>query len=155
MVAPHLRRFFERNPNIDFHTIGTDYRSAMKLPGRHTEWNQDMWAYYQTIDFDIGLAPLIDSVFNRSKSAIKAMEYAALGIPVIASDVDPYRDFVIDGVTGYLVRKDHEWSKRLFELVNDEPMRTEMGRRAKAHAARWTIEEGYGRWVRAYQEVAS
>lgn len=155
MVAPRLRRFFERNPHVDFHTIGTDYRTAMKLPGRHTEWNQDIWAYYQTIDFDIGLAPLIDSVFNRSKSAIKAMEYAALGIPVIASNVEPYREFVVDGETGYLVGDNHLWSKRLYELVNDEAMRTEMGLKAKARAAQWTIEDGYERWVRAYQQIAS
>lgn len=155
LVAPRLRRFFERNPAIDFHTIGTDYRVAFTLPGRHTGWFQDIWQYYQTIDFDIGIAPLIDSPFNRSKSAIKALEYAALGIPVIASDVQPYREFVVDGVTGYLVGDNHEWTKRLFELANDEAMREEMGRNAKAHAAQWTIQDGYTRWIRAYQEVAS
>lgn len=155
MIAPRLRRFFERNPGVDFHTIGTDYRSIMKLPGRHTDWNRDVWKYYQNVDFDIGLAPLIDSVFNRSKSSVKAMEYAALGIPVIASDVEPYREFVVDGETGYLVRDEHMWSKRLYELANDEPMRLEMGRNAKARAAQWTIEDGYQRWVRAYQEIAS
>lgn len=153
MVAPRLRRFFERNPRVDFHTIGTDYRVAMRLPGRHTDWNPDIAAYYRTIDFDIGLAPLVDSVFNRSKSAIKALEYAALGIPVIASDLEPYRAFVQDGVTGYLVRDDHEWTKRLFELANDAAMREEMGAAAKRAAAGWTIQDGYRRWVDAYRSL--
>lgn len=153
MVAPQLRRFFERNPTVDFHTIGTDYRTALKLPGRHTPWNRDIWEYYRTIDFDIGLAPLIDSTFNRSKSAIKALEYAALGIPVVASDVEPYRNFVIDGETGFLVSNDWDWGRRLHQLTNDAAMREQMGQKAKESAARWTIEEGYESWVRAYQLV--
>lgn len=153
LVANQLRRFFEQNPDVDHHQIGTDYRTALRLPGRHTPWTRDVWQYYRSVDFDIGLAPLIDSVFNRSKSNIKALEYAALGIPVIASDVEPYRDFVIDGETGFLVRNEWMWKRRLFELVHDEAMRTEMGTRAKQEAAKWTIEEGYQTWLEAYRSL--
>jgi glycosyltransferase involved in cell wall biosynthesis len=153
MVAPILRRFFARNPAVDFHTIGTDFRSGMALPGRHTDWEPDIWAYYRRIDFDVGLAPLVDSVFNRSKSDIKAKEYAALGIPVIASYSEPYHEFVVDGETGFLIRREHEWAKRLRELTHDVAMRDEMGAKAKAHAARWTIEDGYQRWVDAYRSL--
>jgi glycosyltransferase involved in cell wall biosynthesis len=67
------------------------------------------------------------------------MEYAALGIPVIASDREPYRAFVLDGVTGYLVRHEHEWGKRLYELVNDEAMRVEMG--AQGPRARAAVDD--------------
>lgn len=153
MVAPRLRRFCSRNPAVDFHTIGTDFRCAMNLPGRHTDWDPDIWGYYRSIDFDIGLAPLVESVFNRSKSSIKALEYSALGIPVIASYSEPYREFVVDGETGYLIRREHEWTKRLYELVNDAAMREEMGAKAKAHAARWTIEDGYRLWLDAYRSL--
>lgn len=150
MVAPQLRRFLERNPAVEWHNIGTDFRPYMKLTGRFTPWQSDTWDYYRAIDFDIGLAPLVDMPFNRSKSAIKAMEYAALGIPVIASDREPYRPFVLDGVTGYLVRDEHEWTKRLRELVNDNAMREEMGRKAKEQAAAWTIQKGFRLWEQAY-----
>jgi len=152
-IAEQLKRFFRRNPEVDFHNVGTDYRRPFRLPGRHTGWHQDIWDYYRTIDFDIGIAPLADTVFNRSKSAIKAMEYAALGIPVIASDREPYRPFVLDGVTGYLVRDEHEWGKRLYELVSDEAMRTEMGRKAKEHVAQWTIQRGWHQWDNAYRSL--
>lgn len=152
-VHPQLRRFFLRNPRVDLHTIGTDYRPFLPMPGRHTGWFQNIAEYYRAIDFDIGIAPLADTVFNRSKSFIKALEYAALGIPVIASDREPYRPFVIDGVTGWLVRSDHEWGKRLYELVNDAAMREEMGAAAKREAAKWTIQKGYQRWVDAYRSL--
>jgi len=153
MVAPQLRRFLERNPAVDFHNIGTSFLKPMKLPGRHTGWHADVWDYYRSIDFDVGIAPLVDMPFNRSKSWIKALEYAALGIPVIASDSEPYRPFVVDGVTGWLVRSDHEWGKRLYELCNDTGMREEMGRAAKARAAEWTIQRGWPMWEAAYRSL--
>ncbi len=46
--------------------------------------------------WDIGIAPLSDSAFNRSKSAIKTLDYAALGLAVVASDVPAYRGSLAD-----------------------------------------------------------
>jgi glycosyltransferase involved in cell wall biosynthesis len=153
MVAPALRRFLDRNPRVDFHNIGTSYLRPMKLPGRHTPWATDIFDYYRGVDFDVGIAPLADMPFNQSKSHIKAVEYAALGIPVIASDVEPYREFVVDGVTGWLVRHEHEWGKRLYELTNDAAMREEMGAAAKERAAALTIQTGWTKWADAYRTL--
>lgn len=153
MVAPHVRRFLERNPDVDFHMIGQDYRHEAKIRGRWTAWSTRLIEYYSKIDFDIGIAPLVPSKFNRSKSAIKALEYSALGIPVIASDVAPYRAFILDGVTGFLVKHDHEWERRLRELTNDHDMREEMGRKAREHARGWSINEGWRLWESAYRTL--
>lgn len=152
-MIPQLRRFLDRNPRVDFHNMGTSYLDAFRLRGRHTGWADNIWDYYRTVDFDVGIAPLTDTVFNRSKSAIKAMEYAALGIPVVASDTEPYRAFVLDGVTGFLVRNEHEWGKRLYELASDEAMRVEMGAKAKAHVAQWTVDRHAWRWQAAYESL--
>lgn len=155
-VAPILRRFLARNPGVDLHTIGANYQIAARIPraqSRHTGWSVDLFDYYRSIDFDIGIAPLAPIGFNRSKSHIKALEYAALGIPIVASDQEPYRDFVIDGVTGYLVRRSHEWERRLRDLVNDEAMRTEMGRAAKERARQFTIGKGWQLWADAYRSL--
>lgn len=43
-----------------------------------------------TIDF--GLAPLADNYFNRGKSFNKVIEFAALGLPAIASNITPYKE---------------------------------------------------------------
>lgn len=153
MVAPALRRFLLRNPKVDLHLIGTDYRETVRRPARFTEWDSDPWGYYRNLDFDVGLAPLVDTQFARSKSAVKALEYSALGIPVIASDVEAYRGFVLDGVTGYLVRREHEWAKRLYELASDTAMREEMGAKAREHAAAWTIDRGVAAWEQAYASL--
>ena len=41
--------------------------------------------------FDFALAPLEDTEFNRHKSALKVLDMAALGLPVLASDMPVYR----------------------------------------------------------------
>jgi glycosyltransferase involved in cell wall biosynthesis len=155
MVAQQIRRALDRNAHAELHLIGTDYGDTIRRPARFTKWDADLDAYYRNIDFDIGLAPLTDTVFNRSKSHIKALEYAALGVPVVASDLEPYRGFVVDGVTGWLVRHEHEWFKRVNELANDEAMRAEMGAAAKELAAQWTIGTGWKQWEHAYAELLS
>lgn len=150
MIAAQVRRFLDRTPS-ELHLIGTDYSETFRRPARFTKWDPDLMAYYRNVDFDIGLCPLTGTKFDASKSHIKALECAALGIPVIASDVEAYRDFVIDGVTGFLVKREHEWFKRLTELANDPDLRESMGAKAKEHAAAWTIEKGWNLWEQAYR----
>lgn len=148
-----LRKTLDRNPGVEAHFIGADYRSLVGRPMRHTPWCVKTTDFYNLIDFDIGLAPMAPTVFAETKSHIRALEYAALGIPIIASDVAPYRDFVIDGVTGFLVRYEHEWAARLRELINDEALRADMGAKARAHAAAYTIQLGWPEWEKAYQSI--
>lgn len=152
-AAYGLRRTLQHHPQCEAHFIGNDFSQLIRQPARFTRWEQKTTEYYKLIDFDIGIAPLRATMFTRCKSAIKALEYAALGIPVVASDVQPYRDFVIDGVTGWLVNRPHEWAQRLRDLVNDEAMRTEMGAKAREHAAGWTIQQAWPEWEAAYASV--
>lgn|SRR5574340_625811 len=42
--------------------------------------------------WDFGIAPLLDTRFNRCKSAVKYYEYVGAGIPCLASKVMPYTD---------------------------------------------------------------
>jgi len=106
--------------------------------------------FFASIDFDIGLCPLWPTAFSRSKSAIKAIEYGARGIPVIASDCEAYRDVIEHGVSGFLVRYEHEWLKYMSELAGDDALRAKMGEAARAMAARHTIEEHWPRWAGSY-----
>jgi glycosyltransferase involved in cell wall biosynthesis len=61
---------------------------------------------------DAAVAPLIDHPFNRAKSALKLYEYGALGLPVVASDIEPYRDS-----PATRVRNPGEWIDALRELA--------------------------------------
>jgi glycosyltransferase involved in cell wall biosynthesis len=158
LLAGPVRRFLKRFPGWDLHLAGTDYRPLFRA-GRSMfipwvpVWEQPE-AYFSALDFSIGLAPLLDNEFNRSKSPLRALEYAARGIPVIASDVLPYREFVQDGVTGFLVRHEHEWLKRMSELACDAGLREQMGEAARLQARQHTIEGNWGLWDEAYGAIS-
>lgn len=135
------------------HIQGVDYSNIFRGGFDHTDWDPDVRAYYRLLDFDIGLAPIAPTEFGRCKSHIKALEYAALGIPCIASDCEAYRDFIIDGVTGFLVDTPAQWRTAMLTLVRDERLRTEMSYQAKELAAKWTIEDNWQRWDAAYASL--
>jgi glycosyltransferase involved in cell wall biosynthesis len=153
MLAGQLRRFLARNPRVEFHIIGTDFRETVKGKARWTDWSDNIWDFYRSVDFDVAVVPLYPTTFAESKSHIPVLEMAALGIPVVASDATAYREFVLDGVTGFLVRREHEWGRRLYQLANDEAMRLEMGAKAREHAAAFTIQRNWQQWERAYQSL--
>lgn len=149
-IGGHLRQVMARNPHVELHLIGTDYRKAMGASTqdrvRFSDWTASPADYWRAIDFDVMLAPLRAHQFNASKSPLRPLEAAFLGIPVIASDYGPYGAFVRHGETGFLVRRDHEWGRYLRDLVNDPAMRAEMGAAARRQAAAWTIEGNLDEW---------
>lgn len=151
VAAEPLADVLAAHPEVDMHWIGMDFSPLVGRECRFTPWHKDVFRYYAAVDFDVAIAPLADHVFNYSKSHLRALDMAALGIPVVAQDLPPYRDLVIDGVTGYLVRSHDEWRARLTELVNDGAAREEMGAKARALAAQWTIQEHWVRWEAAYE----
>ena len=75
------------------------------------------------LNWDIGLAPLTDTRFNRSKSCLKFYEYAAVGTVTLASDVIPYNE---EMEPEDLVKNRHsKWMVKLRRLLNDDAYRLE------------------------------
>ena len=154
-VAEPLRRVLDDNPDVDMHFMGYDFSPLVGRQCRWSVWEPDVGDYYKGIDFDIAIAPSADQLFNRSKTWIRALEMGALGIPIVAQNLLPYSDYVIDGKTGFLVNTEAEWRDRLTDLIHDPDMRAEMGAAAREQASGWTIEEGWRLWHDAYEHAAS
>lgn len=81
-----------------------------------------------SFEFDIGVAPLNDIPFNHAKSWIKAIEYAAAGIPFIASDVGEYRRLHDLYGIGRLAKSPDDWRSN-FEALRNLQDRTEEAKR--------------------------
>jgi len=45
-----------------------------------------------SLNLDLAVAPLAYTPFNQAKSNLRLLEYGILGIPVVCTDIDPYRD---------------------------------------------------------------
>ena len=84
--------------------------------------------------FDIGLMPLEDTPWNRGKCGLKLVEYAAVGIPAVASPVGANRCILLDHVSGFLAAAAEEWQDALSQLIEDAALRLQMGAAARAHA---------------------
>jgi hypothetical protein len=113
---------------------------------------------YGTLAFDVNVAPLADTRFNRCKTAIKFYEAAALGIPTIAQNSGPFRDEIIDGDTGYLFSTPGEFVDKLEVLVKDVDKRKAMGKRAEEWVrenrdAMKVVPKLYEFYVKLWEEV--
>lgn len=110
---------------------------SFKLDGVHVEgidWNEnhEMEILNQ---FDIGLYPLPDEPWIYGKSGLKAIQYQALGIPVVASNLGANTRVIKNNETGFLVQWDsnEEWYKRIKQLITDAEFRKEMGFAGRKH----------------------
>jgi GT2 family glycosyltransferase/glycosyltransferase involved in cell wall biosynthesis len=90
--------------------------------------------------WDFALAPLHESRFNTSKSAIKVYEYASLGLPTVASDVCPYREVIKDAENGLLARNTAEdWYDSLRALCESRTLLTRLRAGASTARIHWTL----------------
>lgn len=144
-VAPAIRRLHERtSPDagrpcefeimLGRHTPAELQRLARVTTPRPLPW----WRfrqYQKTRRMHIGLAPLLDTAFNRGKSFIKFLDISAMGGVGIYSRRLPYTAVVSHGVDGLLADNDpNDWYDCLCQLL-DNPERTEqMARNAAAKA---------------------
>jgi hypothetical protein len=101
-----------------------------------------------TSKMDVGVAPLADSAFNRSRSSVKLKEYSSGGALWLASPVGPYRSFG-EREGGRLVG-DGEWFTALDELIRSSRCRRRMARRALKWAKRETIDNHTEPWEKAF-----
>lgn len=110
------------------------------LPGIPFVWRP--WAPATEIDeiraFDIGIKPMPDDPWARGKCPMKELQYMALGIPAVCSDVGTSAEVIRDGENGFLANSLGQWVERLARLVDDAALRRKIGL-----AGRQTVEERY------------
>jgi glycosyltransferase involved in cell wall biosynthesis len=82
---------------------------------------------------------------------VKLKEYAALGIPWLASPVGPYVG--LGEAQGGLLVQDAEWGRALGSLIEHPLRRARLGRRARAWAASQTIDFAVAQWEAAFEDA--
>lgn len=104
-----LRKLMKRPEQIEFHEW-VEYNSY-KL-------------YRSCMDADINLCPLLDSPFNRAKSAIKWYEGCVGPRPevTLAQNVGPYKE-IEDGKTGLLFDTPQDFKEKLLALIKNPELR--------------------------------
>lgn len=138
--------------------IGHEHAMSLGLKGRRIGalgWVQNHGHYLQAVrGFDIWVAPYRDIPFNAAKYATKFLEASILGIPLIASDIEPYRRVIRHGETGFLVKHEHEWGRYLKRLADDPTLRQQIGMTARGEASGSILQAINRQWEAALMAPA-
>ncbi|APX14351.1 glycosyltransferase [Tateyamaria omphalii] len=101
MVQSAFEAAAATHPNLRLRLVGALQEPLAKVP----DWLEIIdipkgarnypafvaWLRAQCSDLDFGIAPLADIPFNGHKSYLKALDYAGLGLPVLASNHPVYK----------------------------------------------------------------
>lgn len=103
--------------------------------------------------WDIAVAPVINNSFGNCKSDLKIKEYAAAGIPVIASPIVPYLETVDNGATTAFAKTFEEWYNEINKLINDRELRDEIIKKNKDWISKYWIQDNAGKIFEVYSQI--
>ncbi|MDR2188545.1 MAG: glycosyltransferase [Azonexus sp.] len=110
----------------------------------------DFRAYPQALadlNFDIAVAPLEDIPFNYGKSNLRLLDYGALGLPVVCTDILPYQDSPATRVPN----RPDRWIAALRERLHDlDAARQEGARMRQWVEENYVLEEHLEEWLAAH-----
>lgn len=100
----------------------------------------------------IGISPLADTRFNRSKSWLKPLEMSAAGVPWVGSPREEYRRIHALGA-GVLADTPRRWYRELERLRRSETARSELSAAGREAVRELTVERQAWRWAEVYEEA--
>lgn len=152
-VGNVVAKIASEDPRVGVCVVGTGVgvATAFGLPTVRASGWQDIEKYPTAMGMlDVGLVPLDITPFNHAKSHLKGLEFAACGVPFVASPTDPYLALERSGI-GYTARNHSDWYKRLHRLVSDSEHRQEVGWRWRSLVMeRWAMKDHPDLWADAW-----
>lgn len=154
-AAPALLDLLARFPQVELWLFGplelpASFESLQARIRRHGLYQ---WQRYLELasQIDIALAPLErGNLFCRAKSEIKFVEAGLLGIPTVATRIDPFEQAIESGVNGFLAASITDWIGALEQLILHPDLRQTIGA-----AARQTVETRYSATARTADLAAT
>lgn len=120
-------------------------------PSKHYD---EFAAYFQQLEMDIAIAPLGDNLFNACKSAIKFLEYTAIGAPGVYSRITPYTSIIDHEIDGMLAASTEEWVDALSKLIESPALRLEQIRNAQAKIKQsWLLSQHLDKRLSVYDQL--
>ena len=115
-----MLKIFKLRADVKFVIRYGGLKPSYLKPHKQIDFEQVIWHIekypnnLKKLCIDLALAPLRDTDFNRCKSNLKWIEWSSMGVPLLASDVEPYRETL--GLI-YLSSNDiDEFSKKILEV---------------------------------------
>ncbi len=124
-------------PGLKLRLIADRAPDLGRLPVIAIAWSESTEAR-EIAAGDIGISWIPNDLWSRGKCGLKALQYQAAGLPVVANPVGVHSRMILPGVNGYLPETPLAWAQAIRSLAADPEARARMGR-----ASRLAIEAGY------------
>lgn len=125
LIEPVLQKLEEKY-EFDFIVIADKAPNLNVKSVKFIPWNPES-EIADLLKFNIGLMPLPDTEWAKGKCAFKALQYMALGIPAVVSNVGINQEAVLNSITGYTCATPQDWYEGIEKLINDNELRSKMG----------------------------
>lgn len=156
-VLPAIRKIMNERKDVCFKCVGLpidEYlpkaRTTILDPVASEKWTGDM---FPKLNFDIAIAPLKDTQFNRSKSDIKWQESTRMGAAFVASAVEPYKRLP-GGAAVVTNNTQSDWYEAITKLL-DKPTRNMQVDNARVALKQRIDSENWKHYKTMFEEVAS
>jgi len=100
-----IPEYMKEHPQIDFERVNWHI----------SEYSQKLY----DLKLDIALGCLRDTNFNRCKSNLRWLEFASLGVPLVASDVEPFSK--TDGLIYLASNNIADYQEKIEQCINELP----------------------------------
>ncbi len=134
----NVKEYFKNsNQEVVFEIIGGSdedlkYAQEISIPQEKRDYPNFVKWLKETVNWDLALAPIEDTPINNSKSELKYLEYTALNVPCIFSNLGPYKENIQDGITGLLAENNtKDWEEKIIKLIEDVNLRKNILTNAK------------------------
>ena len=148
-IAAPLMRSIAAMEGVRLHLMCAEaiFRLFDALPAAKKKWTPPggLNDYYRFVDsIDIGLAPIEDTAFNRSRSDVKFLEYAVRGVVPVMQAAGPYPETVKHGETGFLFHTPEEMVRTLELLATDRSTLERIAAGARDYVLRERLQIPHG-----------
>lgn len=143
-ISEMLREVMQRDARVRVESVGV----RLDLPRERYRWIEktslgDLANIFS--GWDIGIAPIAASPMNEGRSNIKVKEYAAAGLPWLASARGPYPGAWSNKCGGLLV-DDGVWTETILEVIGSRFRLKRMKKAARAWSASQAMDRNVDRW---------
>ncbi|MCG3164726.1 MAG: hypothetical protein POELPBGB_00485 [Bacteroidia bacterium] len=116
-------------------------------------WTDEVDIQQRIMQFDVGIATLLDTEFYRSKSAFKMKQCFNNGVPVLSSDIAENNLFLEHGKNGFFCSSPEDFAQRIREIkeMKDEEY-ARFSAYARAGVNRFDLRFFCDRLIATYEE---
>ena len=100
------------------------------------------------------VVPSSDDDWVKGKSGLKALQYMALGLPVVASNVGCNYRVVEHDKTGFLATTTYQWYNYLSLLIEDANLRRRLGTAGRRKViSEYSVEANKSNYLNIFNQV--